>query len=227
LYLLKYNDNNRKRVFTVDNRISDLDTELQKFWNSTSSAFRSIGSVYDGPSSKVKAIPNDERLSDEHFCDIFDVSVSRGVHGYPMRDGVLLWTKQIQQDEDILKDGVRDAEDLLVQQQAMEEHPEAFGGSSSMVPGSSGKRRAEVSSIDQSKKIRFSSDGDSAGCEEVQRLREELDGFKVENEELKKELSAANATVEQMVSVIVCFPSLGSIDQYPFRRTPFRSGSRC
>ena len=95
-----------------------------------------------------------------------------------------------------------------------------------MVLGSSGKRRAEVSSIDQSKKMRFS-DGDSAGCEEVQRLREELNGLKAENEELKKELSAANATVEQMVSVIVCFPSLGSIDQYPFRRTPFRSGSRC
>lgn len=64
------------------------------------------------------------------------------------------------------------------------------------------------------KKMRFSSDGDSAGCEEVQRLR-------VENEELKKELSAANATVEQMVSVIVCFPSLGSADGYFFQTDPF------
>jgi hypothetical protein len=70
------------------------------------------------------------------------------------------------------------------------------------------------------KKMRFS-DGDSAGCEEVQRLREELNGRKAENEELKKELSAANASVKQLVSVIVCFPPLGSIDRYFFQTDPF------
>ena len=61
----------------------------------------------------------------------------------------------------------------------------------------------------------------------LEELREKLDKCTAENEELKKELSAANASVKQLVSVIVCFPSLGSIDRYPFRRTPIRSGSRC
>ena len=59
-------------------------------------------------------------------------------------------------------------------------------------PKPNGKRRAEVSSIDPSKKLR-SSDGDSvageeSALEEVHRLREELAGSKAEIEELKKEI---------------------------------------
>jgi hypothetical protein len=86
----------------------------------------------------------------------------------------------------------------------MEEHPEAFGGSSSTAPGSSGKRRAEVSSIDPSKKLRVS-DGDSVAGEEsaleMQRLREELAGSKAKNEQLNSELSAAQAKADPLVSV--------------------------
>jgi hypothetical protein len=69
------------------------------------------------------------------------------------------WDHKSNESNGTLQNDTEGTEDLLVQQQAMEEHPEAFGGSSSTAPESSGKRRAEVSSIDPSKKLR-SSDGD-------------------------------------------------------------------
>lgn len=100
-----------------------------------------------------------------------------------------------ERDEQSLND-TEGTEDLLVQQQVMEEHPEAFGGSSSTAPGSSGKRRAEGSSIDSSKKLRHSdgNPGPVAGEESVQRLLSEI-------KELKKELSAAQANSDPLVSV--------------------------
>ena len=130
LCMMKFNDKNRKRVLTIDKRISKLDAD-----SASRTKFISIGSVLDGPSSKVKAITIEDSLSDEHFCGIFDVT-ARGLYGYPVCNGVSIWTPKKQQEAARTQDRARETEDLLVQQQVMEEDPEAFGGSTTMSSGS-------------------------------------------------------------------------------------------
>ena len=199
LYVLKYIKTNEKEHKTVHNLIERLDLQLKTRDGTERTFFRSINK--DDPSyPKVLSFGRNERRDDYLYRTLFDERDN-------VLPGVPVWLKSELEGEN----GRNESGDLF------EEGDCAH---------SSGKKRAASSDGLEFKKRRFS-DGDSAGCEEVQRLREEFDGLKAENEELKKELSAANATVKQLVSVIVCFPLLGSIDRYPFRRTPIRSGSRC
>ena len=136
LFLLRYNDDNRKRVLTVDKRVAALDSFLQKNQNSSSTKFKSIGFDSDGPSSKVRAIANDDSLSDEYFCEIFDTVAPKGIHGYPLRDGVVAWTIDMHQQEETAQALELERDDISVQQQVMEGEPEAFGWSSTLDGGS-------------------------------------------------------------------------------------------
>ena len=117
LYILKYDDKNRKRGLTVDKYVSKVDTTLQTELKSAENMFRSIGYTYDGNPYKVRAIPNECRLSDEYFCEIFNVAVPKGLWGYPLRDGVSAWTNHNQREEEYFQDIMHDTEDLAIQQE--------------------------------------------------------------------------------------------------------------
>ena len=166
LYLLKFNFKNRKRILTVDNRISSLDSSLKIAANSNSTLFRSIGSVCDGPSSKVRAIPNDYSLSDEYYCDIFDVTSSKGLYGYPLCGGVSLWTIDKQRKEDRDQDCIHDADDILVQQEAMAEDPDAYGGHTTLDSSSKMMVAREYAAAEERFGAASGSDGEGGVTEE-------------------------------------------------------------
>jgi hypothetical protein len=258
LLVLQYSPENGKKHSTVENSVAELDRFLMSLRGSNSTSFFSLG---DYRTCKVKSFSREDRVNDPDFRKLVDVSVPKVNGKYVPPPGVVIWDRALLDEERRVADAAREAEDIRVQQQVMEADPEAFGGNSSMGPGSkmldpmssvmgsaddgaggvldesgkdeviqspdpkpNGKRRAEVSSIDEIELERMHisrrvSDGNpcsvEGGMQEevILRLREGLE----ENEELKRELVAAK---EKAVSVFFPLFAPDSIDpSFDRRRT--------
>jgi hypothetical protein len=193
----------KTRVSSVEKAILKVDKIMQQANGVFTTRFTSITDTLSG---KIVSFGTNEHKSNEFYRWIFSLE------GHPGRSDtdVLPGVKSVFReggagpvDDSTYVDYEEDSEDEVEMQP---------GGTDAVFeediqtpdPKSNGKRRAEVSSIDSSKKLRHSDSDSVAGEEsalEVQRLREELDGSKAEIKELKKEISAAQAKADPLVSV--------------------------
>ena len=133
LVLLKFSAKKEKRHSTVENSIISLDKTLMRGFGTDATSFVSVSDVGSG---KVRSFTSTDRIRDELFREIFDVNLPKQGGEYCLREGVKKWDLSTSREEDLARDSLRETEDLLVQQQVMEEDPEAFGGNSSLGLGS-------------------------------------------------------------------------------------------
>jgi hypothetical protein len=152
LVLMKCLKRNEKRHSTVDNCISSLDMKLMGQSGTESTSFVSVSSV---GSCKVRGFSTTDRIRDDMFRQIFDVTLPKVDNEYQLQAGVKKWNMSMQLEAERAQDLVREAEDISVQQQVMEEDPEAFGGSttldssSKMVKSGSKTRMMAPSSVEE------------------------------------------------------------------------------
>jgi hypothetical protein len=126
LIVLRYSSSSEKRHSAVDQFIASLD----KTWMGASGA-TSFVSVSDVGSGKVKSFSGRDRLNDYLFREIFDVRRGSDARGdFELLSGVKRWDMSIQREEENAQSIARERDDILVQRQAMEEDPDAFGGHS-------------------------------------------------------------------------------------------------
>jgi hypothetical protein len=187
LYALKLS--NRMSHKSISEKLDLVDKSMRSLGSPERTRFRSINN--DPFGGKIKTFEVGEHGGDPYYCAIFKTIAPGGGRKLEAHDDVVKW---------VCADGGADAVFDEIDESGEDEDEDI----QTPDPKPNGKRRAEVSSIELSKKLRVS-DGDSVAGEEsaleVQRLREELDGSKAEIKELKKEISAAQANADPVVSV--------------------------
>ena len=134
LILLKYVGRNEKKHSTVDNCVVSFDADRMRTLGTSATSFVSVSNVGSGKVRSFSA--GDSSLGDDLFREIFDIMPPKKDGEYCLREGVKKWDLSTSREEDLARDSLRETEDLLVQQQVMEEDPEAFGGNSSLGLGS-------------------------------------------------------------------------------------------
>lgn len=207
VYVIKFNASNNKKHSTVDKRISLLDLNLMTVSNTSSTFFNSI--VNNG-SSKVASFSGDDRIKDPLYRQVFNVTARRSKNEFKLHEGVDVWTLKRYQENEIMQDRAQEREDILVQQQAMEEDPDAFGGSTTMTSGSK-MMAATASSVEEgicmdsgessTEEILFSVIDDLNKRLNIQRLSAEEELAAKEQELITSKIEAAEEIAAKTVAL--------------------------
>ena len=146
VYLLKYR-RTQKRHSYMETKVAEFDKCLMSLANNQMTWFVSIGE--DERSCKVRSFGRGEWRRDPLFLEIFDVESPKIDGEYQTREGVKMWSMQLQKEAEEARDHAREAEDIAVQESVMEADPEAFGGGAA-VASFSGSKTSEKTEFLQS-----------------------------------------------------------------------------
>lgn len=164
--VLRYKTDKGTRHSTVDRSISELDKVLMSGRGSAATSFVSVGEYGSG---KVKSFSGDDRVNDPDFRKIFNVVARKVNREFALQAGVVVWDEAVLMEESRAAAAARETEDIRVQQQVMEEDPEAFGGSSVLDPGSK-----MLGSTLSASEAAGGAIADGTACQEVEQLKEAL-----------------------------------------------------
>lgn len=175
---------------------------MQKLTGVSTTRFTSISDMLSG---KIKTFGHNEAKLDMHYNELFSGEGHPGQLDAKVVPGTNLWSPEgsVPADDSALVDNEEESEDEVDMQSGGNDTVfEENENTQSSDPKPSGKRRADVSSIDDLKKMRLSDGdpgsvaGEERALEEVHRLQTELVKckadevtFKAEIEELKEKLS--------------------------------------
>ena len=166
LVLLRYTSSkNEKMHSTVDNWLSELDNELKRVNGSSATSFVSVSDV---GSCKVRSFSGNDRINDYLFREIFDTSRLKrnGKDDECLRDGVMKWNSAVQGEGERVNNLARETNDLLVQQEAMAEDPDAYGGHTTLDSGSKMMVAREYAAAEERFGAASSSGGEGGVAEE-------------------------------------------------------------
>ena len=180
MLVLRYKPGNGKKHSIVDRSIIELDTRLMSVRGSASTSFVSVGEY---GSCKVKSFTGEDRVLDHDYRKIFNLTIPKVNKAYVLHAGVVVWDKAFLAEKSRAADALRETDDIRVQQQVMEEDPEAFGGNSSLGLGSK--------MMDRSSSVLDEAGGTVVGgvCQEIESLKTALASA--------EEALAAKTTLEQ------------------------------
>ena len=166
LVLLRYTYSKTEKMHsTVDNWLSELDNELKRVNGSSATSFVSVSDV---GSCKVRSFSGNDRINDYLFREIFDTSRLRrnGNDDECLRDGVMKWNSAVQGEGERVNNLARETNDLLVQQEAMAEDPDAYGGHTTLDSGSKMMVAREYAAAEERFGAASGSDGEGGVAEE-------------------------------------------------------------